>query len=183
MSLRLYCSTIKWQFIDIHKLTLGHSFWNLCWSLGLQTSFKLFILSTKSLVLWYWCWCYLLFVFVSFDVFIFVFAVHFHRLVYLYLYSVEVDIDNGDGWKAALVTWSDRVGGWSATSAANNTTWQLFETTFAKKCWIRGAFLQIVCQLQAHSVKGHCKGTVFQCFVTDLNVSQPLLSPTNQKRE
>ena len=26
MSLRLYCSTIKWQFIDIHKLTLGHSF-------------------------------------------------------------------------------------------------------------------------------------------------------------
>ena len=49
--------------------------------------------------------------------------------VYLFLYSVEVDIDNGDGWKAALVTWSDRVGGWSPTSAANNTTWQLLETT------------------------------------------------------
>ena len=79
-------------------------------------------------------------------------CLYFHRLVYLYLYSVEVDIDNGDGWKAALVTWSDRVGGWSPTSAANNTTWQLLETTselFAKICW----FLEIVCQLQAHSVK------------------------------
>ena len=125
---------------------------------------KLFILSakyTQSLMLWCWSVFRLVsnYFLVNLGPDLLFFLYHLVYL-YLYLYSVEVDIDNGDGWKAALVTWSDRVGGWSPTSAANNTTWQLFETTFAKKCWIQSMFLQIVCQLQAHSVKGHCEGTV-----------------------